>query len=147
MAEMLRSPLPNELFRNCSELFLESHLSVCPPRGFAGAQECLISSWRGVPQGSLQGQAPRALLLGGTSVLHWAAVSHWVLLLLLPLLLLFSVLHGVVQSARQGRSRGSASRWAHTFLSAGLGFHRDASSVAMFYPFSQFLYIYIHMNI
>ena len=43
-------------------------LSVCPLGGFVGAHEWFIYTWRGVPQGSPQGQTLRALLLRGTSV-------------------------------------------------------------------------------
>ena len=51
--------------------FGRGDLSVCPLEGFPGAHESLISNWRGVPQGSPQGQTLRALLLRGTSALHW----------------------------------------------------------------------------
>ena len=43
---------------------------VCPLGGFIGAQEYLVSNWRGVSQGSPQGQPLMALLLRGISVLH-----------------------------------------------------------------------------
>ena len=36
-------------------------LRVCPLGGFAGAHECIISTWRGVPLESPQGQTLRAL--------------------------------------------------------------------------------------
>ena len=49
--------------------------SVCPLGGFAGAHGCFISNWRGVPQGSPQGQKLGELLLRGTSVLHWQKVK------------------------------------------------------------------------
>ena len=39
----------------------KQHNSVCPLEGFTGAQECLVSNWRGVPQGCSQGQTLRAL--------------------------------------------------------------------------------------
>ena len=51
--------------------FGRSDLSASPLQGLTGAHEHLISNWRDVPQGSPQGQALRALLLRGTSVLHW----------------------------------------------------------------------------
>ena len=50
--------------------FGRGDLSVCPLRGLTGAHECLVSTWRGVPKGSPQGQTLRALLLRGTSVLQ-----------------------------------------------------------------------------
>ena len=50
--------------------FGRGDLSICPLGGFTGAQEHLISNWRGVPQGCPQGQTLRALLLRGTFVLH-----------------------------------------------------------------------------
>ena len=50
--------------------FGRGDLSVCPLGVFIGAQECLVSNWRGVPQGSPQGQPLSALLPRGTSVLH-----------------------------------------------------------------------------
>ena len=50
--------------------FGRGDLSVCPRGVFIGARECLVSNWRGVPQGSPQGQTLRALLLRDTSVLH-----------------------------------------------------------------------------
>ena len=37
---------------------------------YTGAQDSLISKWRGVPQGSLRGQTLRVLLLRGTSALR-----------------------------------------------------------------------------
>ena len=40
-------------------------LSVRHLEGFTGARECVISTWRSVPQGSPQGQTLRALLLRG----------------------------------------------------------------------------------
>ena len=50
--------------------FGRGDLGVCPLGGSTGARECLVSNWRGVPQGSPQGQTLRALLLRGTSILH-----------------------------------------------------------------------------
>ena len=50
--------------------FGRGDLCVCPLGGFTGAHESLVSSWRGVPQGSPEGHTLRALLLRGTSVLH-----------------------------------------------------------------------------
>ena len=50
--------------------FGRGDLSVCPLGGFTGAHESFTSNRRGVPRGSRQGQALRALLLGGTSVPH-----------------------------------------------------------------------------
>ena len=45
--------------------FGRGDLSVCPLGGFIGAQECFISNWRSVPQGSPREQTLRALLLKG----------------------------------------------------------------------------------
>ena len=48
-------------FRVSTEVtFGRGDLSVCPLGGFTGAQECLVSDWRGVPQGSPEGQTLRA---------------------------------------------------------------------------------------
>ena len=51
--------------------FGRGDLGVCPLGCFTGAQDYLVSNWRGVPQGSPQGQTLRALLLRGTSVPPW----------------------------------------------------------------------------
>ena len=40
--------------------FGRGDLSVCPLGGLIGARECFVSNWRGVPQGSPQGQTLRA---------------------------------------------------------------------------------------
>ena len=50
--------------------FGRGDLSVCPLGGFIGALEHLISTWRGIPQGSPQGQPLRALLLSSTCAPH-----------------------------------------------------------------------------
>ena len=50
--------------------FGRGDLGVCPLGDCLWAHELLIYNWRGVPQGSPQGQTLRALLLRGTSVLH-----------------------------------------------------------------------------
>ena len=50
--------------------FGRGDLSVCPLGVFVGAHAWLVSNWRGVPQGSPQGQTLRALLLRDTSVPH-----------------------------------------------------------------------------
>ena len=58
-------------FRVSSEVtFGRGDLSVCPLGGLIGAQECLVSNLRAVPQGSPQGQTLRALLLRGSCVPH-----------------------------------------------------------------------------
>ena len=51
--------------------FGRGDLSVCPLGVSTGAHGCPIFVWRRVPQASPQGRTLRALLLRGTSVLHW----------------------------------------------------------------------------
>ena len=62
--------LPEGLGQAQKRPLAEGTSVFCPLGGFMGAQEYLSSSWRGVPQGSPQGQTLRALLLRGTSVPH-----------------------------------------------------------------------------
>ena len=65
------SEAPRGLFQDSAVVtFGRGDLSVCSRGGFLGAQEYIISNWRGVPQGSPQGQTLRAPLLRGTSVLR-----------------------------------------------------------------------------
>ena len=52
-------------------------LCVCYLGGCTRAHEHFVSHWRGVSQGSPQGQTLRALLLRGTSVLHWIREPRW----------------------------------------------------------------------
>ena len=56
------APVP-EFRRNTEATFGRGDLSVCPLGGFIGAQECHVSNWKGVPQGSPQRRTLRALLL------------------------------------------------------------------------------------
>ena len=60
----------DDLWPSTSVTFGRGDLGVCPLGGFPGAHESLVSNWRGVPQGSPQGQTLRALLLRCTSVPH-----------------------------------------------------------------------------
>ena len=55
----------------------EVTLAFVPSWAFTGAHACFISNWRGVPQGSPQGQTPRALLLRGTAVLHGSPYHYY----------------------------------------------------------------------
>ena len=72
-SELANQPADTSVHRNISGLVVEHRvstevtfgrgdLSVCPLRGFTGAQECLTFNRRVVPQGSPQGQTLKASL-------------------------------------------------------------------------------------